>query len=309
MLSVGWARPWRKEKKSSGAFQQRPFIDKWSTICWSLFEYGYSAGAVLKGAEMENNSEPSAKPSLTLSIVSHGDGQKIMELLDSLRTFEPDRQFQLILTDNLGKDLPEASGFPGFSVEMLRNQRPQGFASNHNRAFELARADYFCIINPDVIFSEPVFNDLIATQEKSGADVIAPLIVDSAGAPQDSYRLLPKPLDLIKRQLPGYRFTPIPPDVDGLVRPDWIAGIFMLFKSKTYHRMQGFDERYHLYFEDVDLCTRARLAGLKLVVDTRLRIKHNARRASRKSLTYLLWHLRSAVRFYRSKVYRQAIRL
>jgi GT2 family glycosyltransferase len=68
------------------------------------------------------------------------------------------------------------------------------------------------------------------------------------------------------------------------------------------------DERYRLYFEDVDFCTRARLKGMKLIVDSQAQVRHDARRSSRKSFYYLFLHTQSAVRFFTSPVYRQALR-
>ena len=123
--------------------------------------------------------------------------------------------------------------------------------------------------------------------------------------PQDSFRDFPTPFEVLRRRLPGYRFTPPPVDNTGLVKSDWIAGIFMLMRSETYRRINGFDEKYHLYFEDVDFCARARLAGLKVLVDTNVRVQHDAHRASRKKLIYLFWHIQSAFRFFTSPVYKR----
>ena len=51
--------------------------------------------------------------------------------------------------------------------------------------------------------------------------------------------------------------------VDGFIYPDWIAGIFLLMPKKIFEGLEGFDERYTLYFEDVEFCIRAGLEGLK----------------------------------------------
>jgi N-acetylglucosaminyl-diphospho-decaprenol L-rhamnosyltransferase len=257
---------------------------------------------------MGQASPPSNKPLVTLSIVSHGDAEKVARLLESLRSCEQNSQFRVILTDNLGDNLPAFDSSAGASFTILRNQRPCGFACNHNQAFRLVETSYFCILNPDVLFEQEVFGHLIALLETDKADIVAPLIVDSNAVVQDSFRALPTPLDIVRRKLPGYRFVPIPPDADDLVRPDWMAGILLLLKSETYRKLNGFDDRYRFYFEDVEFCTRARLAGLKLLVDTGVRIQHDARRASRKSIRYLLWHIQSAFRFYTSPVYKQALR-
>ena len=244
-------------------------------------------------------------PLITISIVSHGDAQKISHLLASLQKHEQNTasRFQLILTDNLKDNLPDVDPNPWESFHMLRNQHPLGFAENHNRAFELARGTYFAILNPDLIFESPVFEALLSNLQEHNADLIAPKIVDETGTPQDSFRPLPTPIELIQRRMPGHTFRPPLPDADGIIRPDWIAGMFWLLRSETYRQLGGMDKNYRLYFEDVEFCTRARLQGMKLIVDSNLQVQHHAQRSSRVKLYYLVLHLCSAFRFFTSSSY------
>lgn len=248
-------------------------------------------------------------PLITLSIVSHGDADKIYRLLASLYKNEVDlTRFQLILTDNLLNDLPEMDTAPWGQLNILRNKKPLGFAENHNRAFELARGEYFAILNPDLVFERPVFDRLINSLIVNQASLIAPVILDENGAPQDSFRALPTPIEMIRRRFPGYTFTPLKPDGNGMIHPDWIAGMFWLLPSEAYRQLGGMDEKFFLYLEDVDFCTRARLRRLKILVDSNIQIIHDAKRSSRKSLKYLFMHIRSAFLFFTSSVYRQALR-
>ncbi len=246
-------------------------------------------------------------PLLTLSIVSHGDTEKTQELLESLRQHESPQEIQLLITDNLGDDLPDLPPDSWASLTILRNEKPLGFAHNHNQAFQHATGEYFCVLNPDILFTETIFPPLIERLKKEAA-LISPLIFDADEILQDSFRKLPTPLELFKRKLPGYRFEPLPANELGLIFPDWIAGMFMLMRSETYQKLGGFDEKFYLYFEDVDICARARALGLLPLVDTNLRIQHNAQRASRKKTRYFLWHTRSAIRFFGSQVYKNAKR-
>jgi GT2 family glycosyltransferase len=247
------------------------------------------------------------EPLITFSIVSHGDAPKITHLLASLQKYEPDTEhFQVILTDNLGSDLPEFDSAFWESLQILRNQKPHGFAYNHNRAFEKARGTYFAILNPDLVFGKAVFDRLIATLETQNAHLIAPQIVDADGARQDSFRPLPSPAELIRRRLPGYHFESPKPDQNGFIHPDWIAAMFWLMPSNSYRTLNGMDEKFALYFEDVDFCTRARLRGMKVLVDSHVQVRHDAKRVSRRSLYYLVLHIKSAIQFFTSPVYRQA---
>lgn len=248
---------------------------------------------------------------ITLSIVSHGDAEKIARLLQSILQHEPDTasRFQLILTDNLNDDLPDFDPAHWSSLHVLRNDRPSGFAENHNRAFKFAQGEYFVILNPDLVFEHPILDTLRDSLHAHNADLIAPQIVDEAGIVQDSYRPLPTPFDLIRRRLPGFTFEPYQPDSDGMIHPDWIAGMFWSMRSETYRQLGGMDGRYRLYLEDVDFCARARLRGMKIMVDASVRVRHEAQRSSRRKMYYLYLHMRSAMRFFLSSVYRQARRL
>lgn len=248
-------------------------------------------------------------PIFTISIVSHGDADKIGRLLASLQIHETDsKRFRIILTDNLHTDLPHFDPAPWDAIQIIRNKTPLGFAFNHNNAFKYVQSKWFAILNPDLIFESPIFNLLLKRLEAQPRAIVAPQIVDENGHVQDSFRPLPTPLELICRRLPGYTFRPYQPDLDGLIRPDWMAGMFWLMDTDIYRLLGGMDIRYRLYFEDVDFCTRARLAGIQVLCDPRISIRHDARRSSRRKLFYLLLHTQSAVRFFTSSVYRQARR-
>lgn len=246
---------------------------------------------------------------ITLSVVSHGNAEQIGQLLASLQKQEqPITRFQLIITDNLKNDLPDFDPTPWASLHILRNEQQLGFAHNHNNAFKISKGSYFAILNPDLIFERSIFEQVVTSLHRNKADVIAPKIVDENGTAQDSFRAMPSPYEIIRRRLPGYKFTPYQPDHAGLIHPDWIAGMFWLMKTDVYRQLGGMDEKYRLYFEDVDFCTRARLKGMKLLVDSHIQVRHDAQRSSRRKLYYLFLHTQSAVRFFTSPVYRQALR-
>lgn len=249
-----------------------------------------------------------APPLVSISVVSHGDWGPLSALLESLAAFEPIGQMQLIVTDNLRTDLPDLATTGWHSVVMVRPERPRGFAANHNAAFSNAAGDYFCVLNPDVLFTESVFRILIQRLQDGSGQIAAPILVDSQGVIQDSFRDLPTPPRILARRL---RLAPSPPPPEPLrlIHPDWIAGMFMLMRASTFSSLGGFDPHYRLYFEDVDLCTRLRLAGMSVMVDPSLRLLHDPRRRSRRPGLFLAWHIQSALRFFSSRSYRLARRM
>jgi len=259
-------------------------------------------------SEVAKNRKSASKPLVTVSIVSHGDSKKVSHLLASIRKHELAASIQVIITDNLGNEIPDIHGSPWGSFHILRNEQNRGFAHNHNHAFQLAKGEYFCVLNPDVIFIQSIFSKLFERIYVLQADIIAPLVVDAKGMVQDSFRDLPTPLEIVRRRFPGYTFDSTIAESSDVIEPDWMPGIFYLMRGSTYRELGGMNEKYRLYFEDVEFCTRARLAGLKLLVDTSIRVQHDAHRASRKKLIFFLWHIQSAIRFFSSPIYRTALR-
>jgi GT2 family glycosyltransferase len=85
--------------------------------------------------------------------------------------------------------------------------------------------------------------------------------------------------------------------------------MFMLFPCHVFQDLKGFDERYFLYYEDVDICARMSLAGVRVALCPDIRVFHHAQRSSHRNMKYLKWHLASMLRFFTSPVYRQLKRL
>lgn len=79
----------------------------------------------------------------------------------------------------------------------------------------------------------------------------------------------------------------------------------MLFPKEVFQEMSGFDTRYFLYYEDVDLCARLALKGYRVALCQNVSVIHDAQRASRNSFFHFKLHLTSLLRFFLSPVYRQ----
>jgi N-acetylglucosaminyl-diphospho-decaprenol L-rhamnosyltransferase len=246
---------------------------------------------------------------ITISIVSHAQNAMVNRLLADLAVIEAQVVYDIIVTENILDEVEIIHDAAGKNVRIIRNANPQSYARNHNNAFKEAAGDCFCVLNPDVRWVQPVFTKLLAHIENSAAEIIAPLVLDTLGVVQDSFRHFPTPGDLFQRRVLHRGLEPMAFVRGEFARPDWIAGIFMLMPAAAYRGLGGFDEGYRMYFEDVDFCARARLAGKRIGVDTNVAVHHEAHRSSQKSWKYFLWHSLSAVRFFTSPVYRQLHRL
>jgi hypothetical protein len=120
--------------------------------------------------------------------------------------------------------------------------------------------------------------------------------VDAVGKPEDSARRFPTFSSLLKKAFAGQPGPEYPSD-QGAQPVDWIAGMCMALRSAAFAQMGGFDERYFLYYEDVDLCRRLHAAGYAVMYEPRASVIHHARRTSRRHPRYMAIHAASALRY------------
>jgi GT2 family glycosyltransferase len=233
---------------------------------------------------------------LTLSIVSHGHGTMLNELLRDLEIVAG-VPFEVLLTLNIPEPDPVAAAGLRYPLRIIRNAQPRGFGANHNAAFGSSTGDFFCVLNPDVRLNGDPFPTLLQNLAQPNTGVVAPAITNAAGLPEPTARRFPSPLSILRKALLGaprqeYEFSDTPLDVD------WVSGVFMLFRRPVYERLGGFDERYFLYYEDVDLCARLRALGLQTRVVPAATAQHAARHDSHRNWRYTRWHLTSMLRFF-----------
>jgi len=230
---------------------------------------------------------------VTASIVSHGHGAMVYRLVSQL--LECPEISQIIVTYNIPEDvlLPE-----DVRIDIIRNNSPLGLAANQNQAFCLSSGDYFCVLNPDIVLHGNPFGRLINVMKEYGVNISAPCVTSPQGKIADSVRRFPTSLGLLGKVLHlstgqiHYDVTAEP------FYPDWVAGMFMIFHRELYARLGGFDERFFLYYEDVDICVRAWNLGMKILVCPAVSVEHDAQRKSHRDLRYLRWHLASMVRYF-----------
>lgn len=126
------------------------------------------------------------------------------------------------------------------------------------------------------------------------------MVRDPTGSLEDNARRFPTPATLV-RKLFMSRPGPDYPTNRGIVEVDWVAGMFMLFRSEAFREAGGFDEAYFLYYEDADICRRMRARGRRVVYQPAAEVVHDARRASRRDPALAWHHAKSAARFFLTK--------
>jgi N-acetylglucosaminyl-diphospho-decaprenol L-rhamnosyltransferase len=234
---------------------------------------------------------------ITVSIVSHNHGNMIKKLIFQLIKFH--QVSKIIITLNV----PEKIKFIKLKkIKLIINKEKKGFGENHNQAFNFCKTKFFCVLNPDIIFVNNPFNRLISKIISSRSSLIAPLVINKKGKIEDSFRYFPTFYSILKKVI--FKNTGTYKIKKNHIYVEWVAGMFMLFVSKKFKTINGFDNKYFIYYEDVDICVRLWKKKCKIIVDTYSKVIHDARRDSRKKLIYFYQHLKSMFRYFFIHYYR-----
>lgn len=202
---------------------------------------------------------------------------------------------QIIVTYNVPEEL-ELPADPRILVKT--NSIPKGFGANHNTAFSSSIYPWFIALNPDVSIQGDPFKKMLHDAEVSRGAIFAPCARDVTGAQEDNWRRFPSLGSLIFKAFggPDGRYTPRAMESSPMP-VEWVSGFCMMIRQDAFVALNGFDERYFMYYEDVDICVRAWHSGLPVYACPNAEMTHNARRASRRNFQHLRWHLTSLFRY------------
>lgn len=150
------------------------------------------------------------------------------------------------------------------NVRLLENKDNVGFSRANNQGVAIAKGGYVCILNPDTVVAEDTFYQLINFSDSTkNVGIVSCKLIDGAGRfLPESKRNVPTRLVAIKKLIgfsKGYYVSNI--NKNELGKAPVFVGAFMLLKRKLYEEVGGFDERYFMYGEDIDLSYSMLKAG------------------------------------------------
>jgi GT2 family glycosyltransferase len=193
----------------------------------------------------------------------------------------------------------------------IRPDRNVGFGSAHNLAVRslLTPSRYHLIVNPDISLRQDTLMELTAIMDATpDAGVVMPRVLNCDGSVQHLCKLLPSPLDLVLRRFGSGPWSR--PFQDRMNRYDMrtfdysravyvpvLSGCFMFIRRSVLEDVVGFDERFFLYMEDVDLCRRIGSVA-RLLFWPWVQVTHGYAQGSYKSAHLLRLHIQAAIAYF-----------
>ena len=240
-------------------------------------------------------------------IVNYHSWPLTLACVASLRATHRD-DVEILVVDNDTETVPELPA----DVYLIRSGENLGLTKAWNRAIPKTAGELVVLLNPDTVLEEDFFDRVEAFFDgEPSAGVAGPRILDADGELQLSARkeigflsgllgrtsllthLYPKS-PLVRNQFPALGAPSLPTVVD------WVSGACMVVRRETLEGISPLDERFFLYFEDTDLCRRARENGWRIFYLPEVEVLHQTGGSSR-SKPRAIWLLHKSAFLYHRK--------
>ena len=225
---------------------------------------------------------------LSIIIVNYRSWKRLSACLNSIAQQGYD-DVETIVVDNFSNDDEGetfAAQFP--HVKFIMQNINGGFAQACNKGAEHASGDWFLFLNPDTVLDKPVLKPLL---EKVGQAPDWKLVgirqFNDAGKDTHPHGIFLKwwnvwpPFRSLERLFKGAQYSKEYFSTAPDTYPDWISGAFVLIRKNDFNGLGGWDERFWMYYEDMDLSKRAADKGWKRVMYNELTCIHSHGGSSR----------------------------
>ena len=228
--------------------------------------------------------------------------------------FEKNVNQKLVFVDNseeniIRKCMNDIVNINNYDIDYIFSGNNLGYGKGNNLAINkyVGQAKYFLISNLDIEFSIESIEQLIDQADGiKEFGVLMPRISYRSGDNQYACRLLPTPMNLFGRRFLKfmknyvekidyfyeYKFSNYKENMD----VPYLSGCFMFTKYDNLIKENGFDKRYFMYMEDVDLSRRMFKYSNRYIAN--IEIFHDFKKESHKSKKMTLAHMKSAVQYF-----------
>lgn len=209
--------------------------------------------------------QASATPRVTAVMVTYNSKATLARALAGLRRVCDAGLCEAVVVDNASSDgTAEALRAEQSWLRVVTPGANLGFGRGNNRGLVHANREYVLLINPDADLGPDALREMVAFLDANPkVGIVGPAIREPGHPDQPAFRF-PTPGTVVRAALGrfggdrGQLGEPIEPR---RYRVDWLCGAVLLVRRSLLQRLQGFDPRFFLYFEETDLCRRALAAG------------------------------------------------
>ena len=218
-------------------------------------------------------SEGSLLPRVWIVVLNWNRPQDTVQCVASLQQLDYPN-FRVLVVDNGSTD-ESVNVFQGLpDIDLLVNDGNLGFAAGNNRGIEYALgrgADYVLLMNNDTTVSPSMLSVLVEAAETDRHIAMAGPIIYYSERPEEVWfagMRFRHGIYVLRRGLH------LAPPLEPIEEVDFVSGCGMLVRREMWQHVGLFDPRFFMYYEDLDLCIRAKKAGYRIVCATKAHMWH-----------------------------------
>ncbi|MFC1853790.1 glycosyltransferase [candidate division CSSED10-310 bacterium] len=233
-------------------------------------------------ARPKNARIETAGASISVIVINHNTRQLLRNCLHSLLADQT--SLKVIVVDNNSRDGSAemvAREFP--QIRLIRFPENRGFSTAVNAGLAEQERDFYLILNSDTE-SSPLLPQKLATlmDRNVMVGIISPMIRNMDGTLQISWGPYPTLINEYKQKRlhrTYQRKTRVTRNTleklySRTRSVDWVTGACLMIRNQTLRHIGPMDQNFHLYFEDIDWCYRAKKAGWEILYTPQIAIKH-----------------------------------
>jgi hypothetical protein len=211
------------------------------------------------------------KTSLSIIIANYNTCDLILNCIKSIKSEESGVSREIIVVDNGSSDgsiheLEKLQKEDSFFT-LIKNDNNYGFSKAVNQGIKIAQGEYILLLNSDTLVKRNSLGKLVDfAKTKNDAGVIGPKLIYGDGKVQTSVFNFPTVINAIREYWRGEKsvFESYTPQTKNPAIVDAVVGAAFLITPKALKTVGLLDERYFMYFEDLDYCKRVWKSGLKV---------------------------------------------
>ena len=241
-------------------------------------------------------------PDVVVSVVNHCTRDLVVAAVDSVKRHPPSRHsYEIAVLDNASDDgSVEALAARHPDVRLIAASERRGFGANHNAVAGATESTYLFVFNPDAEVVAGTLDLLLDyLDEHDEIAAVAPALVAPDGRPQENAWRLPSIPGVLMGAFTLGRYSPSVSNRRTAGSVGWVSSCAMLLRRTSFERIGGFDERYFMYAEDMDLCRRLRDAALDVHYVPAARVVHRGQQATAAHPERRLVEQLRSIRLYR----------
>ncbi len=223
---------------------------------------------------------------VSIIIVNYKSWKHLRNCLNSLKDLDKEKYTcEIIVVDNYSDDAileDFTKEFP--DVHFTLNSGNNGFANGCNLGASHAKGDYLLFLNPDTIANGKAIGELLSFAKLNrNVGITSCLQKKATKGYEKSIRIFPNIITLFGFTRAIYKFfnKKQSETQDTIVYPDWVSGSVVFISREWLTQVNGWNEDYWMYYEDMDLCKRVQIANGKVALLKSVEIIHNHGGASR----------------------------